>query len=202
MKHKKWILPLGIVLLLALLAGAWCWRFFSLNRFYWELSGQKTQVYKFQEIVWFEDDYVDKDLQCQGYGIRVDSFSIEDYQAYINDNHFTITQEGEPPQKIALVTITLYNEDSTAPGVMLPELMLHGIDSYSLMDWEILWAANPVLNSKLGIRLEPGSQRQLVLPFPLSEKLYSSSTWKNLDDYAFFLRITNYPTAKDICVTP
>ena len=202
MKLKKLVLPLGSVLLLALLAGAWCWQFFSLNRFYWELSGQKTNIYPFQEIVWFENDYVDKDLQCQGYGIRVDSFSIQDYQSYMNDNCFSIPQEGQLPEKIALVTVTLFNDSSTAPGVMLPELTLHGIDSYSLVDWEILWAANPVLNNKLGIRLAPGSQRQLVLPFPLSKKLYSGSTWKNLDDYAFYLRITSYPTAKDLCVTP
>lgn len=198
MNKKKYFLFLGLILLVVLLAAGWYWRFSNLNRFYWSLSQQKTQVYNFQEMVWFEDDYLDKDLQANGYGIRVDNFTIQNYQAYMAENDYSVPEGENPPQKIALVTVTLYNEDSTADGVMLPELMLHGVDSYSNLNWDLLYAANPVLKNKLGIHLEQGRECTLLLPFPLFEKLYSSKTWKTLDDYEFFLRITYYPTAKDI----
>lgn len=198
MNRKRYFLLIGVLLLGLLLVAGWCWRFSSLNRFYWDISKQKIAVYGTHEMVWFEDDYLEKDLQADGYGIRVDNFSIESYQEYMNANNYPIPEGEKPPQRIALVTVTLYNENSTANGVMLPELMLHGIDSYSNVDWDVLYAANPVLNNKPGINLKQGSECTLVLPFPLFEKLYNAQTWDNMDDYEFFLRITFYPTAKDI----
>ncbi len=84
------------------------------------------------------------------YGICVDNFLIQNYQAFMDENDYPIPEGENPPQKIALVTVTLYNKDSTADGVMLPELMLHGVDSYSNLNWDLLYAANPVLNNKLG----------------------------------------------------
>lgn len=198
MNRKKWFLLVGGLLLLVLLAFGWYWRFSSLNRFYWELSQQKTEVYGSQEMVWFEDNYLEKDLQANGYGIRVDSFSIENYHEFMSANSYPIPEGEEPPQRIALVTVTLYNEDSTAPGVMLPELMLHGIDSYSNVDWDVLYMANPILNHKPGIHLEQGRECTLLLPFPLFEKQYNRTTWENMNGYDFFLRTTYYPTAKDI----
>lgn len=198
MNRKKMFLIIGALLLIILLVVGWCWRFASLNHFYWGISKQKTEVYDSHEMVWFEDDYLDKDLQADGYGIRVDGFTIENYQEYMDTNHYPIPDGEKPPQRIVLVTVTLYNENSTANGVMLPELMLHGIDSYSNVDWDVLYAANPVLNDKPGINLKQGRECTLVLPFPLFEKLYNGQTWDNIDDYEFFLRITFYPTAKDI----
>lgn len=200
MNRKRSFLAAGVLAVVVLLVIGWYLRFSSLNRFYWELSGQKTEVYDAHETVWFEDDYLDKDLQANGYGIQVDDFTIEDYQAYMNANQFPIPEEENPPQRIALVTVTLYNRDSVAQGVMLPEMMLHGVDSYSNMDRDLLYAANPILNGKPGINLKQGREHTLILPFPLFEKLYNGTTWKTMDKHEFFLRITYYPTAKDICL--
>lgn len=34
----------------------------------------------------------------------------------------------DPPERLAIVEVTLKNDGSTDPGVMLPELTLHGLD--------------------------------------------------------------------------
>lgn len=52
---------------------------------------------------------------------------------------------------MALVHITLFNDNSVAECVMLSEFKLHGVDNYVGLDWDILTAANPVLQGIMGL---------------------------------------------------
>lgn len=193
-KRKCWIISLTVCLLL----GLWLWRYISLNDYYDKISDQTRRIYPAGEIVPFGEDFIDKDLCVNGYALRVDKFEIVDGKSYIDS--LEEKAYGSIPDKIALVYITLFNENSDAPGVMLPTLRLYGVDQYASMNWNLLDASNPVLKGNQGIRLSAGTEYSLVLPYNLFRNEYGTSTWKNINDYAFFLRITNFPTEKDIKV--
>ncbi len=193
-KGKYWIIALTV----SLLSGLWFWRYISLNNHYNKISDQTRHIYPAGEIVPFGEDFIDKDLCVNGYALRVEKFEIVDGKSYIDSLEEKIY--GSRPDKIALVYITLFNEDSDAPGVMLPTLRLYGVDQYSSMNWNLLDALNPVLKGNQGIRLSAGTEYSLVLPYNLFRNEYGTSTWRNLNNYAFFLRITSFPTEKDIKV--
>ena len=191
---------LSAVVVLTLLA-AWIWRYTTLNSYYEELSNMRKEVFSIHERVPFGEDYLDKDSRANGYWICVDEFEIVDYQEFIQEKAIILDEQDKLPEKLALVYITLSNTNSIDPGIMLVELDLHGIDSVASMDWDILTAINPVLEGNYGVSLKENSELKLTLPFGLNAALYSDETWNNLDRYNFYLRITNFPTVKDICVT-
>lgn len=189
-----------IVCVVFLLTIGWFWRYSSLNRYYRSLSDKSRETYQIGEIVPFGTDFMDKDMCVDGYSIRVNKFEIEDYDSYLASAPFTLENAATSPDKVALVYVTLLNENSNAEGVMLTELKLHGIDNYSGLNWDILLAANPVLKGNYGIRLSTGTEYDLVIPFDLDQTYYGAYTWKHLDEYELFLRITAFPTEKDIQV--
>ena len=196
MKKKNVIM---LIIILTLLLG-WIWRYISLNDYYTNLSNQTRCEFKSNCKVYFEDDYIDKDLSANGYWIRVDNFEILDTSVYIQRDDLKLPDDFVEPDKIALVYVTLCNENSDSPGVMLTELLLHGLDSYSNINWELLFAANQGLNYSPGIKLSLGREYSIVLPYNLKEDLFSQNDWNSIYDYEFFLRITFFPTAKDIKV--
>lgn len=191
---KKW----AVAAVALLLAGLWCWRYISMNAYYRSLSDQHREIFPAGEIVPFGTDYIDKDMCVDGYSIRVDGFEIMEGKPYLDS--LGITVHGDAPGKIALVSVTLFNDDSDAQGVMLTALRLHGVDQYAGMNWGLLTILNPVLKGNYGIHLSSGTEYKLVLPFDLRRAEYGVSTWNKLDEYTFYLRITNFPTDKDIQV--
>lgn len=196
MKKKNVIM---LIIILTLLLG-WIWRYISLNDYYANLSNQTRCEFKSNCEVYFEDDYIDKDISANGYWIRVDNFEILDTSVYLQREDLKLPDDFVEPDKIALVYVTLCNENSDSPGVMLTELLLHGLDSYSNINWDLLFAANKGLNYSPGIKLSLGREYSIVLPYNLKEELFSQNDWNSIYDYEFFLRITFFPTAKDIKV--
>ncbi len=190
---------LFVVLIVMLLIG-WSWRYVSLNKFYQNACDQTRREYLTNDIVYFEDDFIDKGMHANGYWIRVDDFEIIDYQDYIIREKINLPDDHESAEKIALVYVTLCNESSKEPGVMLTEFVLRGIDCYSNMNWNLLLAANEGLRDTPGISLSCGREYSVVLPYNLKKDLFSRTTWNNLDEYEFFLRVTFFPTAKEIKV--
>lgn len=197
MKFRRNISILCIIGLLSLL---WLWRYASLNNYYRSLTDKSREIYQIGDIVAFEDDYLAKDMSVDGYYLKVENFEIFNFSEYSEMVDFSTNDFEITPDKIALVYITLFNENSNAEGVMLTELKLHGIDNYAGMNWEILLAANPGLKGNYGIRLSPGTEYSLIIPFDLNSTYYEKNTWENIDQYNFYFRITSFPTEKDIQV--
>lgn len=81
---------------------------------------------------------------------------------------------------------------------MLTDLCLHGVDNYASMNGEVLTAANPVLDGSYGIYLSQGEECSITIPFDLYETYFASDTWRNLDEYDFYLHLTSYPVEKDV----
>lgn len=193
-KSTKLILSITIILFISVL---WVWRYISLNQYYQELDQSSVVYYQMGEEVPFETDFVEWDVPANGYYVSVDAFEILDYKEYLDSAPFSLEPMFDS-DGIALVYITLRNVDSTDPGIYLSDFCLHGIDSVQGMDWQTLIAANPILNGGLGIQLRQGTEEQFVLPFYIRADNFGDDTWNNLDNYTFFLRITSFPTQKDI----
>jgi len=194
-RNKALIAVLAILVVSAL----WVWRYTALNQYYQGLDQSSVVRYQMNEKVPFETDFVEWNVPANGYYISVDGFEILDYHDYMDNAPFEL----EPmldSDGIALVHITLRNEDSTDPGIFLSDFCLHGIDSVQGMDWEILTAANPILNGGHGIQLKQGTQEEFVLPFYIRKDSFGNDTWNHLQDYSFYLRVTSFPTQKDIAL--
>lgn len=190
-----------LVITLLLVAAGWIWRYNSLNKYYKDISADtKKVIYDIGDVVPFEDDRMEGWKQANGYSLKVDRFEIVDSQDFIDTVGFIPADNNSPCEKIAVAYITLYNEDSDADGIMLTELSMCGIDQILNLNWDLLLAANPVLEGNMGIKLAHNSECSLILPFSLFEKYFSGATWNNIDNYELFLELTIYPAQKKVKV--
>lgn len=197
---KKPVRLILVLVVLALLAGGWVWRYVTLNKYYDDLDNTDFKLYQAGEWVPFEDDGNDIYTDLNGYYIRVDGYEVKDCEAYLEETGITLGAAGSAPDKLALVTVTLVNESCASNRVMLGDMKLHGVDSVMFMNSEVLAKANPVLNGKTGIALEPGTECQLILPFGLNKDQFDGGTWRTIDNYEVFLQVTCTLTTKDIAV--
>ena len=132
-----------------------------------------------------------------GYSIAAEGFDIVEYEAVAEELGYTETMI-DPPERLAIVEVTLKNDGSTDPGVMLPELTLHGLDFYTDMNLGLLVELNPVLEGNYGISLPDHSECRLTPPYNLRESQRSKSAWSGLDELSVLLQVTAYPTTKEI----
>ncbi len=188
----------AIVIACIIVCLAWGIRYYTLNQHFAKISDNKKQIYTQNQTVEFGEDYLNKGLQSQGYTIRVDNFQIQSYEEFREDTSFFSEDERNQPDNIALVTVTIKNENSNAEGVMLTELKLHGIDNYVGMNMNVFPFMNPNLSGSFGIHLKEGNEYTVILPYNLMKDQFGRDTWKHLDKYRFYLHITSYPVEKDI----
>ncbi len=193
-KRKTWIIGCAVFLLLA---AAWSWRYVTMNAYYDSISLVKKETYAMHETVPFGKDWL-QDACADGYEIEAKGFEIVDYEPFLQSAGLPEDINLFPPEKLALVHVTLYNRDSNAEGVMLIDLLLKGVDSIAGMDWDILTALNPILEGNYGICLPIGTECDLILPYDLFRSNFGSSTWRNIKEYDFSLAVTIWPTEKRI----
>lgn len=198
---KKRIICAAVVLALA---AAWVWRYVSLNN-YWKSTipdNYVTERYAIGDTVAFEDNNIQYKVQAEGYSLRVDGFQIADYETYMAENHITLEpKHPNPPDKIALVTVTLFNEGNTEEiPINFADFALYGIDQMFSLDYTLTPAMNPVLQGYTGTRLQAGGEHQFVLVYAIYKMYLSNSTWANLDGYDMYFRVTAYPETKEVKV--
>ena len=198
MQNKK---GLYIILVILFLAGLWLVRFYSLNNYYSQYTDKSYKQYPSNEWIEFGDDYLDYGVNAKGYLIRIDDFKIIDGKEFVDQIDYCASMSQTIPDKMAIITISLYNKESTCEGVLLTELSLHGYDSMAHLDWNMLDALNPILDGNVGIHLDAGDQCSIVLPYELTEDYYKKSVWENIEYYCFYLRVTEFPMEKDILLT-
>lgn len=195
-RTKNWIIC-AVILLLTVV---WVWRYMTLNAYYESISLlEEKQRYAIGDIVPYESDRSGSGAILDGYSLRVNSIEMMDYDDYLASVSYPTEDLRTHPDKVALVQVTLFNENSDAEGIMLTELQLHGIDQYFSMDWGLLVKENPVLEGNYGIRLPCDSECELTLPFSFYQ-MHFSAGWDDLDSYDLYLHLTTWPTEKDIRV--
>lgn len=184
---------------LGLLTAAWTWRYVTMNRYYDSLDNSNYRLYTAGEEVPFEDDGNDFYTDLNGYYIRVDGYRVVDYSTYLAENNISIDNE-TPPEKLALVQITLINKTCEANPIMLTNMLLHSTDTVIPMDWDVLVKANSILKGNTGISLSRGTECQLILPYQLSKSQFEGSTWRRIEDRKVYLQVTNVLTTKEIVI--
>lgn len=195
-RTKNWIIC-AVILLLAVV---WVWRYMTLNAYYESISLlEEKQRYAIGDIVPYESDRSGSGAILDGYSLRVNSMEMMDYDDYLASVSYPTEDLRTHPDKVALVQVTLFNENSDAEGIMLTELQLHGIDQYFSMDWDLLVKENPILEENYGIRLPYDSECELTLPFSFFQ-MHFSAGWDDLESYDLYLHLTTWPTEKDIRV--
>ena len=198
-KTARRILIAAVVIILTI---GWFWRYISLNAYYDSIAPDRDHAcYGIGDIVPFEDDRMSGGgALAEGYSIRVDDFEILEYTD-LDPEDFAESDASrrDAPVRIALVHITLFNEDSDAQGIMLTDLMLYGIDALANMDWSLLTALNPVLEGRYGVRLSPGTELSLVIPYDMYQDVFPAA-WNHLESYPLYLYLTYFPTEKEIRV--
>lgn len=134
------------------------------------------------------------------YMLQVNRFEIVDYRAYTSALQYDGTDRSRIPDKIALVSVTVSQQNSSAEGFPLTELSLYTTDMLMNMDWDLLGVVNPILDGATGIRLQDGASCDILLPFDLYRYRFTSSEWNGLEQSSIWLQVTNYPTRKIIQV--
>lgn len=194
---KKHIAVLMVILLLVV---GWTFRYVTMNTYYDSLTTNSKEIYMIGDVVPFEDDMGEMWVNLNGYTVKVERFEILNTEAYIQSLNLEANEYLSLGEKVALVYITLSNENSDAEGVMLTDFSLRGIDNIVNMDWDLLAASNPVLQGNFGISLSPGTDYNLILPYTLQEEYFSTWTWNHIENYNMYLRMTISPTEKVIQV--
>lgn len=199
---KQQIKFLRLLSVFIILGCLWTWRYNSLNSYYDSTFTQISQKsYQLGETVPLGQNMIGGYTAAEGYTIRVDAFEILDYEEYIENTGYQVDQMFAVPEKVGLVTITLANIDSTSEGIMLTDFVLHGIDNYVGLDWNLLTVANPILQGNHGIQIPQNTEVSLTIPFDMYRSYFSSRTWNNLNEYKWYFKITSWPEKQLICLT-
>lgn len=196
--RRRWI----CLILTAIVAVLWVWRYSVINQYYREAMPARTEEYFISgEDVPFGDDYIELHEPGKGYTIRCDNLEIVEFNNYVKEKGISLDNRDPKsfPEKLALISITLTNIDSSLDSISLTEFKLFGVDSNPIMDYEMLPKCNEILSSgATAIALKQGMSYSLILPFRLDRDQYNYHTWNNLMDYRFSLKITSFPTEKYI----
>lgn len=182
--------------------------------------GENQEYYAMGEIVPFGENYqtIGFEDTVDGYSLRVNNAKIltwEDMLTYIGQSEEdaeALLGEGASaqPEKVCLVTITLWNDDSQAPGVDLSCLYCYGI-SYDLhMDTDLTILANSFLLDAyrdqmadnhvgfVGVSLDPGEKVDICLAYDYSKSNFTERHWDRLDADGLWLDITDFPIRRTI----
>lgn len=191
MKQKRWIAAVAAVVLLA---AAWAWGYRAVNDRYAPLIDKVVTYYdQVGQKVPFGPNGFDTNTIADGYFIRVDGVEFVDYDVYSQTISLAETAYPEECDEVALVTVTLFNEESEAQGVMLTDIMLHCVNNCFYMNWGLLTASNPILEGNYGICLPQGTSCQLVLPYSMFEWNVGMKLLEHPERFDMWLMITSYP---------
>lgn len=141
------------------------------------------------------------DDSALGYAIAVTNSSIVPYEEYLLHNlgetvGFVLP---DPPEYVLEVTLHLYNKNSKAAGIYLPDLILYSVDMYTDINYELTSLANPILeDGSYGISLAEGTEYDIRIVYNLRESLFSPEAFRQLNEIPFFLRLTSYPEEQSI----
>lgn len=193
---KKFLLP--VVLLL--LAAGWCWRYAAVNaRYRQQYPPNAVEVYGIGQAVPFGDDFIDYESTGEGYSLRADGYEVISMEEAMERWPQSRDMELVDAEKLVIVHVTLFNESGEG-GIILTDLDMHATSVPMFMEWNLLTAANPVLEGNNGIILAPGTSYQLELPFSLVSRHFGGISWRNIEDRTFYLQLTAYPTIKEIAL--
>lgn len=195
-KTTKWILITSIAILLV---AGWTWRYISLNE-YWESTipeEYSESVFCIGQTVEFGEDI----FLPESYALCVNGLTFKRYDEFLLENQITLENEpSHPPDKLALVNVTLSNIGNKEEGINLLDFSLHGLDEYFSFNAELLAAINPILHGNVGVILRPGETCDFILVYEIRDEYLSQHTKEHWESYDLYLTTTVYPSKREIKV--
>ena len=193
---KRTILIIGISCVLIAL---WIIRYVTFNAKWRQQNPLPVrEIYQLGEMVPLEKDQINGRI-LDGYYVQVNSFEITEYEDYLAEKNISEDIYYPSSSKLAIVKITIYNEDNETEGFAPTDMRLHGFDTFAGVNRWLLIALNPVLEGYAGIMLPPHSKCELIVPFDIQRHMHIN-VWDKLEQYEFFLHLTSRPEEKDIKV--
>lgn len=215
-KTKTWIILAAIILAVIV-------TFIANHRLIQVLEenyGENQEYYTMGEIVPFGENYqtIGFEETMDGYSLRVNSAEVLTWEAlltYIGQSEEDVEAllggsiPGQP-EKVCLVTITLWNGGSQAPGLDLSCLLCYEV-SYDLnIDTTLTILANSFLLDAyreqmadtyigfVGVSLDPGEEADICLVYDYSKSNFTEKHWDSLAEDTLWLDITDFPVRKTI----
>lgn len=169
--------------LILIAAGAWTWRYITLNSYYHGLVPDEEQ-YREYAI----GNIVPMGLYGEGYSLRVDGFRFVERDG-LAPELLEVSGLGKTGYegKFGLLDVTIFNVDSE-DGVLLTDLLLHGSDTILPVDWGLLRGLNPELGDSYGVKLAKGAEHSFVIPFDFLKTQFPTS-WTRLSTRKIYLSL-------------
>jgi hypothetical protein len=199
MKKRKLI----IIPVIAVLVLAWVFQYIRVNQYFNRAYPFDIQTYQMGEFVPFDEDVLNRIL-LTGYEIQVESARIMNVEQFFYLYNVNMSDQNidNLPEKICDVEITIRNVGTDAeldiPGLYLPDLVLHGVDYTTDWNPELMGIANPNMDGVLGVSVPPGYIYTAHVIYNLRKIHFSSFTWSHLENYSFWITMTDYPNRKEI----
>lgn len=185
-----------IIFTIAFLLGVlYVWRCVQLNASYQGMQTGWDEIHYLGEEVSLGENYIDNSIQANGYSIRVDAVQIVDTAEYMKEKGLSSdSREASLPERLALLSATIKNEDNRDDSFPVLLFEVYGIDYYTVVDFELFNQINSDLQKEgWGIVLPPGTESTVVIPFRLDRDSFNFCTWNHLTGYPFLMRLTYGP---------
>ncbi len=218
---KRWKLWTVLFVILIVIVATACRNRQIISRLEAE-HGVDYVYYEMGDIVPFENDYQTYGAEnLDGYFLRMDDAQVMTYEEFLDwsgeteDEVAALLQDWADslPEKLCLLTMTFFNEDSEADGFYLDEFSLES-DTYNLnydttltvlantfLSWEDSNYLPEVLAGSQGIYINPGEQATVYLVYDYVRPYFTAHHWNRLDRDTLRFMVTWFPTAKLITIT-
>lgn len=180
--------------ILAMLGVVYICRYVQLNMAYQELRTGWDEFYHLGDEVSFGENYINTSMQAEGYSIEAEDVEIVDTLAYVHEKGISMKErQASIPERLMLVSTTIRNTDGDG-GIPVLLFELYGIDSYTLVDFEMFEMINKNVDLwGWGIALPQNTEQTVIIPFRLDRDMFNYYTWNHLEKYPFSMRLTYGP---------
>lgn len=180
--------------ILAMLGVIYICRYVQLNMAYQELRTGWDEFYHLGDEVSFGENYINTSMQAEGYSIEAEDVEIVDTLAYVHEKGISMKErQASIPERLMLVSTTIRNTDGDG-GIPVLLFELYGIDSYTLVDFEMFEMINKNVDLwGWGIALPQNTEQTVIIPFRLDRDMFNYYTWNHLEKYPFSMRLTYGP---------
>ncbi|MCD8127742.1 MAG: hypothetical protein LUD82_09990 [Clostridiales bacterium] len=192
---RKRILESVLLVLFIVLAGLWIWRYRTVNRSFEEKYSVPTVSYGLNDEIELGENIIELGMTADGYTLIFQSWELLEYDEALEK--YGVSEETAadfyyPPERVLIVSVTVYNEDNTDSVIPLYDLTLCGTDWYTDWNEEFMAAINDdgwnILYS-CGV----GETEQIYLVYDLRESKFPEKRWESLSEESFFIQLTYRP---------
>lgn len=169
------------------------------------------------EVVSLGNNQLSADFVCMdGYEVKVIgsyTYDVEEYlaqydlsiQDYIIDNGYEYLGQYAYdfllPKKVVVVDIELINIDNTDTGVDFQWWPLIGRAASAQLDTYFYSLENPQMNGNTMASARLNSTAEVSLPFGFKRSDISQNAWDDLDSYALYLVISDFPVSHRLAIS-